>query len=197
MKKLFFALSFMGTLMVSAQSDKGDFTLSPQIGVNFSTYASEASFKSRTSFAGGAIVEYYFSDRWSLRSGMLYDQMGAKDGGNNIDKLNYLTIPLNANWHFGKNRNWFLNFGAAIAVLANADSELSDGTKIDIKDSVSSTDVGLAVGIGYKFDINENLQLVVDYQGFGGLINIDKDGLLPYEINNSRSSFNFGAVFKL
>jgi len=196
-KLLFISFTVLGLSLVTAQSDAGEFTLAPQIGVNFSIYSSEASYDARTSLAIGVIGEYYFSDRWSLRSGLLYDSMGAKDGFDNVDKLNYLTIPLNANWHFGKNRNWFLNFGPAIAILMNAESDLSDGSSIDIKDFIANTDIGLTLGIGHKFDISDNFQLSIDYQGFRGIINIDKDNNLPYDIRNSRDSFNIGGIFKL
>lgn len=199
MKKLLLAaFTVFGLSLTNAQSNSGEFTLAPQIGVNFSTYtASDVSYDARTSFSGGVIGEYYLSDRWSLRSGLLYDSMGAKDSYDNVDKLNYLTIPLNANWHFGSNRNWYLNFGPAIAIILSAKSDLSGGSTIDVKDYISATDIGIALGIGYKFDINDSFQLCIDYQGYGGIINIDNSNNLPYDIRNSRSSFNIGGVFKL
>ncbi len=184
--------------VINAQSDKGDLTIAPQIGLNLSTYyTSEVDFNVKTSFAAGAIVEYYFSDRWSLRSGLLYDPMGAEDDLGNIDKLNYLTLPVNANWHFGSNRNWYLNFGLGAAFLLNAEGELADGTTVDITDAIPGLDIGLMLGIGYKFDIGENLQLVLDYQGYGGFVNLDESDSLPFSITNSRSAFNAGLIFTL
>lgn len=181
-----------------AQNEKGDITLAPQIGLNLSTYAvTEGSYDLRTSFTGGAIMEYYFSDRWSLRSGLIYDPTGAEDSFNNVDKLNFLSLPINANWHFGKNRNWYLNFGPSIAFLLNAEADLNNGDTIDIKDAISSTDIGLSVGIGYKFNVNDNVQLFIDYQGYNGLINLDKNDTLPVNIRNARSAFNLGGIFSL
>ena len=199
MKKqiLIIALVIFSLKASHAQSDKGDITLEPRIGVNFANYFSEAGYGNRTSFAGGAVFEYYFSDRWSFRSGLLFDPMGAEDDFDNVDKLNYLTLPLNANWHFGKKRNWYLNFGPAVAFLLGAETELADNGTIDIKDLVPSTDFGLAFGIGYKFDISENIQLVIDYQEYLGLINLDEAGNLPYDIRNSRGAFNVGVVIGL
>ena len=185
---------------VNAQNEKGDFTLAPQVGVNFSTYATDAngvSYDIRTSFTAGLVGEYYFSDRWSLRTGLLYDAKGAEDSFGNTDKINYLSIPINANWHFGKNRNWYLNFGPALSFVLNAETDMSDGTTIDIKDAVKGTDIGLALGIGYKFNVSENVQLSLDYQGLGGFTDIAEDGILPFSIRNSRSSFNVGVVFQL
>lgn len=199
MKKQLFiaALLALGFTKMNAQSDSGDFTLAPQLSVNFSTYTSDASYELLTSLAGGVVAEYYFSDRWSLRSGLQYDAMGAGDDFDNVDKLNYLTIPLNANWHFGGNRNWYVNFGPAVSVLLSAKSELSNGEELDVKDLVSGFDIGIVAGIGYKFNINEDVQLFIDYQGFNGIINIDDSNSLPFEIRNARSAVNFGAVFSL
>ncbi|WP_299336184.1 porin family protein [uncultured Psychroserpens sp.] len=189
--------AIFGMTTTNAQSDKGDFTLAPQIGVNISSYASDADFNTRTSIAGGVVAEYYFSDRWSFRSGLIYDAMGAEDSFGNIDKLNYITLPLNANWHFGSKRNWYLNFGPAVSFLASANAELTDGQEFDLKDFVPSTDIGLTIGIGYKFNIDENTQMYIDYQGYGGFTNLDDTDALPYDIRNSRSSFNVGVIFNL
>ena len=199
MKKtiLFFALTLLTLTTTRAQSDKGDMTIEPRIGVNFSTYASDADFDTRISFAGGAVFEYYFNDRWSLRSGLLYDPKGSEDDFDNIDKLNYLTLPINANWHFGRKRNWYLNFGPGIAFLLSAETELADGGTVDIKSLVPSTDFGLTLGIGHKFDIGENIQLVIDYQGFAGFVNLDETGVLPVDIRNGRDSFNVGVNIAL
>ena len=190
-------LSFLIKDNIYAQSEKGDFTLSPYIGINFSTYFSDADYKERYAAAFGANVDYYFNDRWSLRTGVMFNPMGAEDGFNNTDKLNYLSVPINANWHFGGNRNWYLNFGPVLSFLLSADSELSGGDKMDIKDFVPGFDFGIGFGIGYKFPINEKLELFFDYQGLGGLIDIDKESLLDYEINNSKNAFHFGAIFDL
>lgn len=203
MKKLLFtaALAVLIFTSVTAQSDKGEFTLSPQIGYNTSTYAvsdSNFGFDNRSALTAGIVSEYYFSDRWSIRAGIIYDPKGSKDSGNNVDKLNYVTIPVNANWHFGSTRKWFLNFGPALSILTNAESELSNGTTVDIKEVVNSVDVGLAIGIGYKFPVSDNFELYIDYQGLGGFLDVTNNKLnLPYSLKNSRSSFNIGGVFKL
>ena len=204
MKKLvlMLALGLIASYATLAQSDKNDFTLAPQIGYNNSTYAvndNNFSFNSRSAFTAGLIAEYYFSDRWSIRSGLIYDPKGSEDIGKNVDKLNYITIPVNGNWHFGSTRKWYLNFGPTVSLLTNAESELSSGTTVDIKKVVNDLDIGLALGIGYKFTISESFQLYIDYQSVGGFTSVvDKNELnLPYTLRNSRSAFNIGGVFKL
>ena len=200
MKKLLFAGFMLLSIISNAQTNaKGDFTIAPQIGLAVSTYtASEnVTFNYRTAFALGAGAEYYFNNRWSIRSGLFYAPMGAEDDFDTIDKLNYLSIPLNANWHFGSNRNWYLNFGLAGNILLSAKTEFSNGEEFDIEEAIKSGDIGFNAGIGYKFLINENTQLFADYQGYNGFVDIIDGFEFPYELRNASSTFNFGAIIKL
>ncbi|MFL1012099.1 porin family protein [Flavisericum labens] len=190
-------LSVFAITGVNAQNDSGDFTLAPQLGLNLSNYYSneDLSNKTRTAFNVGVLGEYYFNDRWSLRTGLLYDSKGTKltQGGNDyIDKLNYIALPVHVNWHFGSSRNWFLNFGPTLGVLASAKADTPDG-EFDIKDQLDSTfDIGLGVGIGYKFDVSNDTQFYIQYQGYNGFINIiDAD----FTLTNATSAFNIGVIF--
>ncbi|MEP5338264.1 MAG: porin family protein [Algibacter sp.] len=200
MRKLlmFAVIALLGLTNLTAQSDSGDFTIAPQVGLNLSNYTSSESLnnKIRTSFNAGVIAEYYFSDRWSFRSGFIYDSKGTKlgePGDGYIDKLNYIALPIHANWHFGSNRNWFLNFGPTLGVLISAKADVPSG-EIDIKDDVESFDAGLGLGIGYKFDIANDTQLYFHYQGYNGFISvIDAD----LSLFNATSALNVGVIFQL
>ncbi|WP_445735724.1 porin family protein [Mariniflexile sp.] len=200
MKRLLLCAAFavLGLSHVMAQSGSGDFTIAPQIGLNLSNYSSSENLsnKIRTAFNAGVIGEYYFSDRWSIRSGIIYDSKGTKitqSGQDYIDKLNYIAVPLHANWHFGSNRNWFLNFGPTIGFLASAKADTPFG-EFDAKDKIkSSFDAGLGVGIGYKFDIADDTQLYIQYQGYNGFIDLfDED----FSVFNATSAFNIGVIFQ-
>lgn len=192
------AIAVCGFMATNAQSDSGDFTLAPQVGLNLSNYTSSENLnnKIRTSFNAGVVAEYYFSDRWSLRSGLFYDSKGTKiddSGQDYIEKLNYLAVPVHANWHFGSNRNWFLNFGPTLGFLLSAKAD-TPGGELDLKDNLeSSFDIGLGLGIGYKFNIADNTELFIQYQGYNGFVN-----LIDANINlfNATSAFNVGVVFQ-
>lgn len=200
MKKLFLtAFAVFVSVVVNAQSDNGDFTIAPQLGLNLSNYSSNENLnnKIRTAFNAGVVAEYYFSDRWSFRSGLIYDSKGTKvteSGDDYIDKLNYIAVPLHANWHFGSKRNWFLNFGPTLGFLASAKADTPSG-EIDIKDAIkSSFDLGLGLGIGYNFDIADDTQLYIQYQGYNGFISlIDAD----FNVFNATSAFNIGVIFQI
>ena len=143
---------------------------------------------STVSFGVGS--DYFFNARWSLRSGLQFQTMGSKVTSFYQEKLNYLSLPVNANWHFGSTRKWNLNFGPSFSFLLSAKA---DG--VDIKDQANTFQLGLAYGIGYKIEINESFSLLIDLQGVTGLTDVPKES--PYTIKNAYSSINFGGVFKL
>jgi Outer membrane protein beta-barrel domain len=155
-------------------------------------------------FNAGLSAEYYFSNRWSLKGKLIYDQKGWGDGylsfsdGTYINginfHLNYLTIPVMANWHFGRTRNWYLNFGPYMGILLNTSESSNSG--IDIKSAFNTNDFGLAAGIGVKFPVANHVKLFVEADGQSGFTNIFKvsDGST---VHNTRSSFNAGFLFPL
>jgi opacity protein-like surface antigen len=98
-----------------------------------------------------------------------------------------------ANWHFGSKRNWYLNFGPYVGFLVDAeDSEF----ELDLKDAFNSIDFGLALGIGYKFEISDRTKLYIEYDGQAGLSDIFEDNSGD-AVRNNRSSLNLGVFFKL
>lgn len=203
-KSLIITSTLFGVLITNAQ-DNGDFEFGVNAGLNLanvSTIDGQNNANTRVAFNVGASGEYYFSDRWGLKAKLTYDSKGWSDGyieGEDFDtvttnfKLNYLTVPIMANWHFGSNRNWYLHFGPYIGVLINAtDSELG----LDLKDGFKSSDLGLALGIGHKFEINDNTKLFIEFDGQSGFTDIFEDN--PWDaVSNSRSSLNFGVLFNL
>ncbi|PQJ21570.1 porin family protein [Tenacibaculum sp. SG-28] len=204
-KQLFFLSLVILSTFHSFSQDTGYIEFGGNIGLSFtniSTMDGQYNKTSRKTFTGGITGEYYFSDRWGLKTKLIYDSKGWGDGSikDNDDneittdfKLNYLTVPVMANYHFGSNRNWYLNFGPYIGFLITAeDSELG----IDLKDGFNGTDFGLAFGIGYKFELNTNTKMFIELDGQEGFIDI-------FEMNegkairNGRSSVNLGLLFNL
>ncbi|MBD3724144.1 MAG: PorT family protein [Flavobacteriaceae bacterium] len=162
------------------------------MGYSSSNYYGEDQLDTNTlsgaSFGVGA--DYFFNDRWSLRSGLHYQQMGTKGNGGYEEKLKYITLPVNANWHFGSTRKWNLNFGPSFSLLTSAKNNFGD-----LKDLANPFQLGLAYGIGYKIEVNEKFSILIDLQGIAGLTDVPKES--DYTIKNSYSSINIGGVFKL
>jgi long-subunit fatty acid transport protein len=169
MNKLLLTVALISFGFTNAQiKKKGVVELTTKIGSssffeNFSYLDSD--IKSTDTNSGvsiGATVDYYFNNRWSIRSGFSFDKMG-----NKYDKTNYITIPVNANWHFGRTRKWNLNFGLSPSLITNASSTIENIEKGDYK----LGQIGFTYGIGYKIEINKKFGILLDVQFFDGLTN--------------------------
>lgn len=198
MKTILLSLATLLTFgLANAQvKEKGTIEITPKIGTSsFSEYnEDEDSTKSNSGVEFGATVDYYFNDRWSLRSGLIFDKMGGKyelEGDRYEDKLNYLSVPINANWHFGSTRKWNLNFGLSPSFYLNG---TINGYKIP-DNSLESFQLGLTFGIGYKIEITERFGILIDAQFFEGLTNINNAS--SERFTNSGNSFNLGGVIQL
>ena len=194
MKKLLLSLTITLFVMtnVNAQArDAGDIEIAPYVQYTTSFFNGEnvESSNSRGAASFGVKADYFFNDRWSLRSGINYDSMGAEDAFAEAE-LAYIHIPLNANWHFGSTRKWNLNFGVTPGFLVKA--ELAG---MDIKEFQQSFQLGISYGIGYKLEISDNFSILFDAQGLVGVTNINKEG--DNTILNAGSGFGIGGVFKL
>lgn len=183
---------FMITTGVNAQErDNGDIEITPYIGYSsaFLNGDEVGELDSRNTVAFGVIGNYFFNDRWSLRSGLEYAPLGATFGNSEL-KLDYLNIPINANWHFGSTRKWHLNFGVTPGFLLSADT---DGQ--DVKDGTESFQLGVSYGIGYKIEVSESFSVLIDGQGFFGVTNILEEAE-DFTRLNAGSTLSVGGVFK-
>ena len=172
------------------ERNKGSIELIPQLGYSNSFLNGENvnTSDTRGALRLGVTADYYFNDRWSFRSGLLYNGMGAANDVSEL-QLDYLNIPLNANWHFGSTRKWNLNFGITPGFLLTAKA---DG--VDEKEFYKSFQVGISCGIGYKLEISENFSLLFDTQGLVGITNILESRVSLNRLN-AGSSLNIGGVF--
>lgn len=204
MKRILLVTVFaLGLTTVVFAQKKGVVEFGINVGFNNSTVSnSDVSADTAYGFNIGGSMDYYFSDRWSIKGKLIYDQKGWDNGfiedSNGFDyvtdfNINYLTVPVMANWHFGRKRNWFLEFGPYMGFLLNAE-DVRFGT--NVTDSFNSTDFGLSLGIGVKIPVSDKLKLFFEYEGQGGMSDIFKVNEFS-RVTNSRSSFNVGLNFLL
>ncbi|WP_285009302.1 porin family protein [Pedobacter faecalis] len=204
MKKLFAMLLCGATYLTASSQEKGDFELGINSGLNLATVTSGSN--TNTEYRTGVNVtvsgDYFFSDRWSIKAKAAYDQKGWNNGYISFDngeavptnyQFDYLTVPVMANWHFGKTRNWYLNFGPYAGFLLSS-KETAMGT--DLKEISQSVDAGLALGIGVKIPVSSRVKILLETDGQAGLTDVFKDNQ-GNKIQNSRSSLNAGLVFGL
>ena len=203
MKKLLLtAVLTLGCFLFSFAQNKGDVEFGVNLGFNLSNVtAGSYSADTGTGFNAGFATDYYFSDRWSIKGKLIYDQKGWDNGffENQFGtfeadyNLNYLTIPVTANWHFGSKRNWYLHFGPYVGFLLNA-KETSLNT--EVKDYFSSTDFGLALGIGVKIHVSDKLKIFLEYDGQSGFLDVFKNNEGDV-LTGARSAFNVGLNFMM
>jgi hypothetical protein len=189
MSKFFTLLLMVSGLGTAAFSQtKGTTQFGIEVGLNAATVTTGNFSNSdyRTGFNAGGSVEHYFSESWSFKAKVLYDQKGWDNGylnnlttgsSTNVDyHLNYITVPLLANWHFGHTKNWYLNFGPYVSFLLDAKA-----ANTDLKGAFNSVDAGLDLGIGIKFPIVEKTNFFIEFNGQAGIPDMIK--------NNGNSSF--------
>ena len=182
--------------------EKGNIELTPIVGYSESYQLDSFLFgSSPVSGVHYGVYGYYFlNNRWSLRSGLLYQKMGTKNidffifNNEYSEKTNYLTIPLTVNYHFGSRRNWFVNYGVGIGFLTNAEANYNDGNGyVDINNLANPTQFGIIGGGGYTINFSKEFLIVIKNSNFLGL---------TYTTEQKRGknffvSFNIGAIFKI
>ena len=206
MKNLFLSLLIcFGFVSTSIAQKKGDVEMGFNLGYNSSTVSSNNQNSNASVGVNlGFSTDYYFNNRWSIKGKLIYDQKGWTNGfiqdintgikySTNFN-LNYLTIPIMANWHFGKTRDWYLQFGIYSGILLNA-KETAFNT--DVKDGFNATDFGITLGIGYKIPVSDKLKLIIEYDGQSGIKDIFKSNYSGNLTTNSRGSINVGLNFLL
>lgn len=192
MKKIILIAVLATGLCATAQKRvRGDVEITPYIGYHSSTYSSNYISNTNTlnTLQFGVLGDFYFNNRWSIRTGLQSQTMGVEAFGFD-EKLNYIQIPVNANWHFGSSRAWNLNFGLTGGVLTSAKSGGED-----ISELVEGTQIGLSFGIGYKIFLNKRTGLLIDYQAFSGMTDITKNP--RFDVRNIGGSLNLGCVVRL
>lgn len=201
MKKIVIAMLIaLGlTHSISAQK-KGDVEFGVNIGYNnFSVSDAHESSDTGSGFNLGGSIDYYVSNTWSIKGKLIYDQKGWDNGyiengvGSYITdfRLNYITIPVTASWHFGNDRNWYLHFGPYFGFLLNAEETRYSE---DITDAFNGNDFGFDLGIGVKIPVSNKLKLFFELDGQGGLTDIFQQNDFS-AVTNSRTSFNVGLNF--
>lgn len=200
------ALGFSSTLVAQK---KGDIEAGFNIGYNSSNVSdSRSTSDSGTGFNLAGSLDFYLSNTWSIKTKLIYDQKGWNNdviydvnSGNYYAtdyNLNYITIPVMANWHFGNTKNWYLNFGPYFGFLLDAkDTRFNT----DVTDSFNNSDFGLAFGVGVKLPVSDKIKFFLEFEGQGGFTDILRDnyndGYYYSAVTNSRGSFNFGVNFLL
>ncbi len=156
-------------LTASAQNtlrENGTFTIQPKVGIGFGVLSGSWSMdaglsnKTRTGFVAGVEGEYYAKEWLGIAAGLSYAQQGWKFDGNGSSvttKLDYLNIPLTANFYVAK--GLAVKTGLQFGFLMNAKSGDND-----FKDRCEKLNVSIPIGASYEMsnfvlDLRYNISL--------------------------------------
>ncbi|MXN93133.1 outer membrane beta-barrel protein [Flavobacterium sp. Sd200] len=192
-------ITIVGFATAATAQSKGNVEFGYNVGLN-SSFISDSwgSSDIRTGFNAGVSADFYFSDSWSVKAKVAYDKKGWNNDFITVDgnlyrtnfALDYITVPVMANWHFGNTKNWYVNFGPYVGFLVNAEETALNN---DVKDMLNSTDWGLAFGLGVKIPLSNYIKLFIEYDVQSGFTDVFKDNYnYGSNFSTTRGALNVG-----
>lgn len=177
------AVILMMSVAAKAQNAVGQISFAPTIGFNYASVTDDGA-KSMMTFAVGANFEYGVSDNFGMTAGLIYSMQGAKVKGSDIKmKLNYLNVPVLANYYISK--GFALKAGIQPGLLLAAKVE-TDGYSVDVKDECTGVDFSIPVGLSYEIN-----NVVIDAR-----YNIGLNGWGDFDDSGKNSVFMFTVGYK-
>lgn len=194
MKKIFVTMAAaLLAVTMNAQNKIGELSIAPTIGLNSATLSGDGvtEAKAMMTFAVGANFEYGVSKDFGVTAGLIYSMQGAQVKGADVkEKLNYLNVPILANYYVAK--GLALKAGIQPGILLSANMEASGGGttgSVDIKEECSNIDFTIPVGASYEIS-----NFVIDARYNIGLTNIYDSG---DPVKNSVVQIAIGYKFSL
>ena len=156
MKKLFLAVvAMMISAATFAQNEVGQLTIQPKVGVNIANITDADDADPRIGLAAGAEFEYGLTDNIGLSAGVLYSMQGFKTTEDGVDctlKLDYLNVPILANFYVAKGFAVKLGVQPGFKLSSKAKFKGSGGSKeVEVEDGVKSVDLSIPVGLSYQY----------------------------------------------
>jgi len=102
------------SVCANAQNAVGRWSIQPKVGINLATLTNDDDAKTRVGLVAGAELAYQVTPLISISAGALYSQQGAEGkislqgpegeriGIKEVIKMDYVTIPILANFHVAK-----------------------------------------------------------------------------------------------
>jgi len=152
--------------------------------------------ESRINWVAGVFVKVNLGTFFAFQPEVLYVRKGAKLALTGLFtesatyNLNYLDIPLLARVQTSRGNGFYFLVGPSIGLNVTAEVEAPDGETEDVKDMVSTSDMGLVIGAGVDF-----AHLVAEGRYTQGFSNVIKDMPAEASVKNRAISLLFGIRF--
>ena len=171
----------MFSVSMNAQNEVGQISIAPTVGLNISSVTDWNDTKAKAGLAVGAVAEYGVAEKVGVSAGLMFSMQGCgfKDVDDKI-KLNYLNIPILANYYVYK--GLAVKAGVQPGFLLSA----KNGDE-DIKDNMKKFDFSIPVGVSYEY-----MNIVLDARYNIGLTKGNKNG----DKSNKNSVFQITLGYK-
>ena len=192
MKKMMM-IAVMAVMCLTANAQKmrhnaGKITIQPMVGFSVGTFRGEYTSgtitgnEARVGLAIGAEAEYYTTTDWlSLSAALKYEQLGWEWKNANTVKLDYIDIPLMANFYVAK--------GFALKVGLQPGFLVNDNANGECK----SFNFSIPVGLSYEFKNG----ITLDLRGGYSLTRVDKFDGNDLKYYTDGGSLTIGYKFEL
>ena len=192
MKKMMM-IAVMAVMCLTANAQKmrhgaGQITIQPMVGFSVGTFRGEYTSgtitgnEARVGLAIGAEAEYYTTTDWlSLSAAVKYEQLGWEWKNANTVKLDYIDIPLMANFYVAKGFALKIGLQPGFLVNDNANGECK------------SFNFSIPVGLSYEFKNG----ITLDLRGGYSLTRVDKFDGNDLKYYTDGGSLTIGYKFEL
>ena len=192
MKKMMM-IAVMAVMCLTANAQKmrhgaGQITIQPMVGFSVGTFRGEYTSatitgnEARVGLAIGAEAEYYTTTDWlSLSAALKYEQLGWEWKNASTVKLDYIDIPLMANFYVAK--------GFALKVGLQPGFLVNDNANGECK----SFNFSIPVGLSYEFKNG----ITLDLRGGYSLTRVDKFDGNDLKYYTDGGSLTIGYKFEL
>ena len=154
-------------------------------------------------YNGGLTFSYKFADRFSVQSGINYDH---KQTWNEILVVNddreplynanikhsfeFVSVPVLANFNFGKKLTYFVSAGPYFAYLLKQKMIQNDELQNTVQETTNTgsynrLEVGFSLGAGISIPIKDNLNLSISLQNNLGLNSLSKPAGSTFKTNST------------
>ena len=162
MKKfLVFASLVLAFVSAKAQSEVGQWSVRPTVGMNLGFMSNSEDCSARVGLVAGTELEYQATDMVGLSAGLLYSQQGCKVDDAGTLKIDYINIPLLENVYVAN--GFAVKLGLQPGFLINDKAKVSDsGVSVEAGLGNLSKNFALSVPVGISYEFS-NIQLDARY----------------------------------
>ncbi len=167
MKKFLLVVSATLFMIYSGSAQEAQFGLKAGLNMASIDVKNAGDYDARAGLHVGGLAHIHISRHFAIQPELVFSMQGGESGNNKL-KLNYINVPVQAQYMF--NNGLRLQTGPQLGFLVTSELE-SNGVDIDIDDAFNTVEFAWSVGAGYLFP---GTGLGVDARYNFGITDIDE-----------------------